>query len=179
MLPFSAHPCSVDQMAKLHGAPRARCLLVACALRAQVCTGAVSMLAQAVREVVWGLLGLRPEVVVTPIGFAPGSLWVHDMLTCSCQPWQHKEPRSCSKQGLDATDISRQGPAALGSDTTGHGRGTAHTSWLKASPPNPCPCDEVVLTQVVPILGGASACLAPTSCNSGSVRIGENFYFVF
>lgn len=37
------------------------------------------------------LLGLGPEAVVTPIRFAPGSLWVQDVLTCSCQlkePWR-------------------------------------------------------------------------------------------
>lgn len=107
MLPFSARPHRVDQMAELHGAPRARCLLAACAPPAPACTGAVGMLAQAVREVVQGLQGLRPEVVVTAIVFAPGGLQVQDVLTCSCQPWQHKEPRSCSEQGLDVTNSSR------------------------------------------------------------------------
>lgn len=37
-------PQRVDQMGKLHGAPRACCPLAACALRAQVCAGAASTL---------------------------------------------------------------------------------------------------------------------------------------
>lgn len=177
-LPFSACPRSVcTRWPSCMGHPGHAARSLACALQAQACTGAVSTLAQVVREVVQGLLGLRPEVVVTPVGFAPGSLQVHDVLTCSCQLWQHKEPRSCSEQGLGVTDGCRQGRAALASDTTGRGRGAAHASWPNVSTPNPC--DKVVLTQAVPVLEGASACLSPIGCTSGPVRVRENFYCIF
>lgn len=174
--PFSAHPRSVwTRWPSRTGRPRH----AACALPAQACAGAASALAQVVREVVQGLLGLRPEVVVTPIGFAPGSLRLRDVPTCSCPPRQRKMPRSCFQQGLDVTNGSRQGRGALGSDTTGYGRGAAHISRLKVSPPNPCPCGEVVPTQAAPVLRGASACLAPSGCTSDLVRVRGNFYFIF
>lgn len=57
------------------------------------------------------LLGLGPEVVVTPFRFAPGSLWVQDVPTCSCS----KSPWSWNREGLDVSDGFRQGQAALSS----------------------------------------------------------------
>lgn len=125
------------------------------------------------REVVQGLLGLRPEVVVTPVGFAPGSLRGHDALTRSGQLWQStKSPGAASSKGW-------MSPTAAGRVGQLLGRGAARTSRPKASPPKPRPCDEVVLTQAAPVLGGASACLAPTGCTSGPVQVRENFSFIF
>jgi len=53
--------------------------------------------------VVRGLLRLRTEVAVTPIGFISGSLWVHNVMTSSCH---HKEPWSCSKEAMDVIDAA-------------------------------------------------------------------------
>lgn len=62
-------------------------------------TGAVSTLTQ---EMVQGLLGLRLEELVTPDGFAPDGLQVHDVVTCSVSPGSTKCPGAApTRAGCD------------------------------------------------------------------------------